>query len=251
MQYQKHKEDKSVMYYETFVECAIKIIENMGDYYDQLQLKKNTSDTQAVIRQLLEPANCEDANFPHICDFVEVLVQLNSMMPSHRFKITFLLEDFKCSKRLQKERDNLDNSEYQLMKNVLSLDPNNQAATSRIPRMLEQGNSQTLMKDYLFQFAEGTAKQVSRNIQLFTVMAGCAGICDALLAAFRQNVEGLFLIETDFPFMGKGLAGIMKTVCERKELNYQELKLGEEDHEDEDIRWFLQGIEAKYYKMIM
>ena len=51
--------------------------------------------------------------------------------------------------------------------------------------------------------------------------------------------------------MGDGLAKIMKMICEIKQLNYQQLCLGEYDHEDEDIRWFLQNIEGKYYKMIM
>lgn len=107
------------------------------------------------------------------------------------------------------------------------------------------------MKDYLFQFAEGTGKEVNKNIEIFKIMSASEGICDAMLSAFKANLEGIFLIESDFPFMGEGLAKIMKRICELKELNYQQLCLGEYDHEDEDIRWFLQSVEGKYYKMIM
>lgn len=39
------------------------------------------------------------------------------------------------------------------------------------------------------------------------------GVCDAMLSAFKGNLEGIFLIESDFPFMGEGLAKILKTIC--------------------------------------
>jgi hypothetical protein len=96
--------------------------------------------------------------------------------------------------------------------------------------MLVGINKEVLMKDYLFQFAEGTVKQVSKNIDIFKLMARVEGICKATLAAFKANVEGLFLIESDFPFMGDGLAKIMKTICDVLSLNYQDLSLGEYDH---------------------
>ena len=51
--------------------------------------------------------------------------------------------------------------------------------------------------------------------------------------------------------MCEGIARMMKTVCDFKKINYQELNLGENEQEDEDILWFLQNIEGKYYKMIM
>lgn len=79
----------------------------------------------------------------------------------------------------------------------------------------------------------------------------CKGIDLATIVSIKDNVEGLFSIECDYPYLGQGLAKIMKIVCDYKDVNYRELKLGEEDHEDEDIRQFLQSVEGKYYKMIM
>ena len=46
---------------------------------------------------------------------------------------------------------------------------------------------------------------------------------------FRENSEGFFLIESDFPFMGDGLAKIMKTVCDVLEVQYRDLKFGENE----------------------
>lgn len=69
------------------------------------------------------------------------------------------------------------------------------------------------MKDYLFQFAEGTGKEVNKNIEIFKIMSSCDGVCAAMLSSFKDNIEGVFLIESDFPFMGEGLAKIMKMIC--------------------------------------
>lgn len=44
---------------------------------------------------------------------------------------------------------------------------------------------------------------------------------------------------------------MLKIVCEKKEMSFQELELGQDDYQDEDVREFLQKIEEKYFKMIM
>lgn len=44
---------------------------------------------------------------------------------------------------------------------------------------------------------------------------------------------------------------MLKIVCEKKEMSFQELGLGQDDYQDEDVREFLQKIEEKYFKMIM
>jgi len=69
-----------------------------------------------------------------------VLKVLNQGLPSNRFKITFLLEDFRCSKHLKKEKENLNNNEYEIMKDILAINVSNQEQVKNIPKMLEKGN---------------------------------------------------------------------------------------------------------------
>jgi len=69
-----------------------------------------------------------------------VLKVLNQGLPSNRFKITFLLEDFRCSKHLKKEKENLNNNEYEIMKDILAINASNQEQVKNIPKMLEKGN---------------------------------------------------------------------------------------------------------------
>jgi len=69
-----------------------------------------------------------------------VLKVLNQRLPSNRFKITFLLEDFRCSKHLKKEKENLNNNEYEIMKDILAINVSNQEQVKNIPKMLEKGN---------------------------------------------------------------------------------------------------------------
>ena len=53
MEYYKYKDNKSIIYYETYVECVIRIIEKMGPFYDKILLKKNTEDADEVLKNLL------------------------------------------------------------------------------------------------------------------------------------------------------------------------------------------------------
>ena len=69
-----------------------------------------------------------------------MLKVLNQRLPSNRFKITFLLEDFRCSKHLKKEKENLNNNEYEIMKDILAINVSNQEQVKNIPKMLEKGN---------------------------------------------------------------------------------------------------------------
>lgn len=69
-----------------------------------------------------------------------MLKVLNQGLPSNRFKITFLLEDFRCSKHLKKEKENLNNNEYEIMKDILAINVSNQEQVKNIPKMLEKGN---------------------------------------------------------------------------------------------------------------
>lgn len=82
----------------------------MNNYYDELLQKKTTNNLQSVMSELLESPTKEDQNFTHICDYIELLRIINEKLPSQRFKITFLLEDFRCSKVLNREREILNNS---------------------------------------------------------------------------------------------------------------------------------------------
>lgn len=49
LQYQKYKSNKSVFYYETYIECVVKIIERMNTEYDDLIAKQNNSDLESVL----------------------------------------------------------------------------------------------------------------------------------------------------------------------------------------------------------
>jgi hypothetical protein len=122
--YNKYKDNKAVFYYECYIECALKIIEKMASYYDELLLKKNNEDVETVTNELIHSADKEEEdNFTHVCDFMAVLRKLNERLPSSRFKITFMLEDFRCSKLLKKEKESLNNSEYEVITRVMSTDP--------------------------------------------------------------------------------------------------------------------------------
>ena len=52
-EYYKYKDNQSIIYYETYVECVIRIIEKMGPFYDKILLKKNTEDADEVLKNLL------------------------------------------------------------------------------------------------------------------------------------------------------------------------------------------------------
>ena len=51
--------------------------------------------------------------------------------------------------------------------------------------MIQGTDLVTLMKDYLFKFADGTSKEFNKNIEIFTIMSECNGICDATIEAFK------------------------------------------------------------------
>lgn len=91
---------------------------------------------------------------------------------------------------------------------------------SKIPEMISGSKPETLMKDFFYQFAEGNLKQVSKHIDLFKIMAESSGISSAAISSLRDNIEGLFIIESDFPFLCEGLAKILKIVCEEKKLSF-------------------------------
>ena len=63
MEYYKYKDNKSIIYYETYVECVIRIIEKMGPFYDKILLKKNTEDVEEVLKMLFECCDKPENNF--------------------------------------------------------------------------------------------------------------------------------------------------------------------------------------------
>lgn len=92
------------------------------------------------------------------------------------------------------------------------------------------------MKDFFYQFAEGNLKQVNKHIELFKVMAGCTGIVEATIKSFKDNIEGLYIIESDFPFLCEGLAKVLKIICDEKRVSLHDLSLGEQENNDEDLK---------------
>jgi len=67
--------------------------------------------------------------------------------------------------------------------------------------MIAKINSEIMMKDFFFQFAEGNIKQVNKHIEIFKIMTESPNITEATLKSFKENVEGLYLIDSDFPFL--------------------------------------------------
>ena len=74
------------------------------------------------------------------------------------------------------------------------------------------------------------------------------GILDAALWALKNNLSGLYMIDSDFPFLAQGLAKIMKQVCDHRRCEWRELELFDPD---EDISEFIERIENNYFKMIL
>lgn len=109
IQYYKYRDNKGVVHYESYIQCILIIIEKMSSNYDKLMRSKNVDDLDVVISEMLESTAVEDANFEYVCDYLEILRRINERLPSSRFKIKFLLEDFRCVKILKKEKDNVDN----------------------------------------------------------------------------------------------------------------------------------------------
>lgn len=152
---------------------------------------------------------------------------INARLPSQRFKITFLLEDFRCSKAIKRQ---LDNSETEVVKSILAIDINQHHDVERIPSMIAKIDLENMMKDFFFQFAEGNIKQVNKHIDIYKIMAGNPRVLEATLKSFKDNVEGLYLIDSDFPFLAEGIARIMRIVCDVKKMDYYELQLGQDNH---------------------
>ena len=76
-------------------------------------------------------------------------------LPSQRHKITFLLEDLRCERVMRRE-EQLDNSEFDVVKEILAIDQSQAQDVARIPSMVSRCDPESLMKDFYFQFAEGT-----------------------------------------------------------------------------------------------
>jgi hypothetical protein len=112
----------------------------MGSYYDDLLVKKDNENTESIVKELIDSVHKEEANFSHIYDFLDVLRALNERLPSNRFKITFLLEDFRCSKHLKKEKESLKNNEYEIMKDILAVNISDPEEVKKVPKMLEGVN---------------------------------------------------------------------------------------------------------------
>lgn len=54
---------------------------------------------------------------------------------------------------------------------------------------------------------------------------GLPGMLDAALWALKDNLPGLYMIDSDFPFLAEGLAKIMKQVCDHRQCEWRELEL--------------------------
>jgi hypothetical protein len=134
------------------------------------------------------------------------------------------------------------------VKDVLAIDHSNTHDVLKIPGMIAKCNPKTIMKDYYFQFAEGNAKHVAKNIETFKMFMDLPNVLNAALEVLKENLSGIYMIDADFPFLAEGLAKIMKQVCDNRRCEWKELQLSDPD---EDITEFIERIENKYFKMIL
>ena len=85
----------------------------MGSRYDQILAKKSSINVSTICDILLLNSDFSEENeYTTITDFIEVLREINRRLPSQRFKIAFLLEDFRCSKALKRVEESDQNNEY-------------------------------------------------------------------------------------------------------------------------------------------
>jgi hypothetical protein len=67
--------------------------------------------------------------------------------------------------------------------------------------MIANIDLEKFMKDFFFRFAEGNMKRVNKNIEIYKIMAEKSNITEMTLKPFKENVEVLYLIDSDFPFL--------------------------------------------------
>ena len=168
-------------------------------------------------------------------------------LPSQRHKITFLLEDLRCERVMRRE-EQLDNSEFDVVKEILAIDQSQAQDVARIPSMVSRCDPESLMKDFYFQFAEGNLKQVNKHLEAGRLMLECRGVSEASITALQNNLEGLYLIESDFPFLAEGVARLLKAACDGLGREWRELGLS---HLDEDVQDFVDKVEGKFFKMLV
>jgi hypothetical protein len=54
--------------------------------------------------------------------------------------------------------------------------------------MISKCNLKAIMKDYYFQFAEGSIKQVNRNIETFKYLMQNNKIIDSAVSSLKDNI---------------------------------------------------------------
>ena len=74
----------------------------MGSKYDQILNKKSRINVSSTCHILRSSDFSEENEYTTSTDFIEVLREINRRLPSQRFKIAFLLEDFRCSKAIKR-----------------------------------------------------------------------------------------------------------------------------------------------------
>lgn len=117
------------------------------------------------------------------------------------------------------------------MKDVLAIDHQNSHDLPSIPKMISKCNPHIIMKDYYFQFAEGNAKRVNRNVDTFKLFMHLPGVYEAALQVLKDNLEGLYMIDCDFPYLAEGIAKVMKQVCDYHRWEWKELGLSDSDED--------------------
>jgi hypothetical protein len=68
IEYYQNREGK-YFYFETYIECIIKLIEKMSSHYDRMIEKSNTKNLENVVSQIFDTSNPINFNFSYICDY--------------------------------------------------------------------------------------------------------------------------------------------------------------------------------------
>lgn len=112
---------------------------------------------------------------------------------------------------------------------MLAIDHSNTHDVAKIPGMIAKCDPKIIMKDYYYQFAEGNAKHVFKNIETFKFFMHLPNILDAALSSLKENLSGLSMIDADYPFLAEGIAKVMKQVCDHRRCEWRELQLSDPD----------------------
>ena len=102
----------------------------MADKYDKLIKRKESAEIEDIMAFLLKNYQNKNVNFQFDCNYIDLLKEINRKLPSQRYKIKFLLEDFRCNLALRRNIDKDNDEEEEILQNLLNIDLKDKAKIS-------------------------------------------------------------------------------------------------------------------------